>query len=70
MATYTDAEMLESIRAAIKSLVDGGAQARTVDGRSWTGLRLPDLREQERFYQSRVNLGTTTRNRASFRRPS
>ncbi len=71
IGTGTDSELLEFTRAAIAQVTLHG-QAYTNDGRSLTRADLADLREQLKFFESRVNAAAGRRrdNLASLQRAS
>ena len=63
MATYTDQQMLDSIRSAIYEITSGGAQSyRLASGHQVTRADLATLHAMEKEYQARVSAaasGTT-----------
>lgn len=71
IGTGTDQELLDITRAAIAQVTLHG-QSYSIDGRSLTRADLKDLREQELYYEARVNAAAgATRNKqniARFRR--
>ena len=71
IGTGTDLELLNFTRAAIAQITLHG-QAYTVDGRSLTRADLADLRDQLKFFESRVNASAGNRrdNLASLQRAS
>ena len=54
MATYTDAQLLESVREAINTIATG-AQSYSIAGRTYTRGNLKELMELEKTLQRRVN---------------
>lgn len=54
MATYTDAEILESIREAIKGTADRGAKQISIAGRSISSFTFAELIEAEKYYANKV----------------
>lgn len=71
IGTGTDQELLDFTRAAIAQVTLHG-QAYTIDGRQLTRANLKDLREQEAYYEARVNAaaGRSKQNLARFKRPT
>lgn len=71
IGTGTDQELLEFTRAAIARITLQGV-AYTDGGRQLTLADLPDLREQLRWLESRINTASSSRsnksNLASFKR--
>ena len=54
MATYTDAQLLESVREAINTIASG-AQSYSVGGRTYNRGELSTLMELEKTLTMRVN---------------
>jgi hypothetical protein len=73
IGTGTDQELLDFTRAAIAQITLHG-QAYMIDGRQLTRANLKDLREQEQYYEARVNAAAgqsrSKENLARMQRPA
>lgn len=58
LTSYTNAEMLTLVKAAIAQLLFNPTALVSVAGRSFTRESLGDLQEAERYYRELVNLDT------------
>ena len=69
IGTGTDQELLDFTRAAIAQVTLHG-QAYTIDGRTLTRADLKSLRDQEQYYEQRVNAaaGVATRSKQNVAR--
>lgn len=73
IGTGTDQELLDFTRAAIAQITLQG-QSYSIDGRNLTRADLAVLREQEKYYEVRVNAASgasrSKENLARFKRPT
>lgn len=72
MATYTDQEQLDAVRAAINAILTGQFASLTIHARTVVKLGLDELRKMEMYYQRRVAAGSSTTRPGvgAFRNPS